>query len=40
MIAVLLSAVIVGIAGFLKVRTWEPKTEPAVSVSRATQVLG
>jgi uncharacterized membrane protein len=30
LVVVLLSAIIVGIAGFLKIRTWEPKTEAAL----------
>ncbi len=40
LILVLLAAVIVGIAGFLKVRTWKPKPESAQSVAASTKLIG
>jgi uncharacterized membrane protein len=40
LVVVLLSAIIVGIAGFLKIRKWEPKTEAPRPVSPSSVVIG
>lgn len=40
LVLVLLSAIIVGIAGFLKIRKYEPKTEAALPVPHSTVVIG